>query len=297
MLHNTCGSNDRKPLVSVVMTAKNEERFIATAIQSILGQTYDHLEMIVVDDYSNDSTCDVVRSIQDPRIVLHKKTTEPFGVPYSRNLGIQRARGTLIALQDADDYSHPRRLELQIEELFAGEKPRIVGSWIEHRIGDRSSIVRLPTSHDKIVAGLNRFYNRVTFVSGTMMLPRELALAIPFRERFRLFEDWDQLSRLHELGTAEFRNIPEPLFTYNIRPKGSKGQSDWSRFNVFERACRWRRHSGLPEWDTIDEFETFLVQSPLEFARWRAVRGLLDIKIRMEVRHIRRLSRECREEA
>lgn len=291
------GNEDTTPLVSVVMTAKNEERYIATAIKSILDQTYDHLELIIVDDYSSDRTRDVVRTFNDPRITLHPKTTEPPGVPSSRNLGIELARGTIIALQDADDYSHPQRIQLQLKELFAGKRSRIVGSWIEHRIGETSTIMRLPTSHEAIVAGLNRLYNRVTFVSGTMLFSRQLALAVPFRSRFRLFEDWDQLCRLYELGTVEFRNVPEPLFTYNIRLKGSKGQSDWTRFNVFERACRWRRHSGLTEWNSIDEFESFLARSPLAYARWHGVHMLLDIKLQMEVRRIRRRVLKCQDGA
>jgi len=279
------------------MTAKNEERYIATAIRSILDQTYDHLEMIIVDDYSEDHTCDVVRSFQDPRVILHRKTSELPGVPASRNIGCQLARGSVIALQDADDYSYPQRLQLQIAELLAGDKPRIVGSWIEQRIGNTIRVRQLPTSHSEIVAGLNRLFNRVTIVSGTMLFPRSLALAVPFRERFPIFEDWDLLCRFNELGTVEFRNVPKVLFTYNIRPKGSKSQRDWARFNVFERACRWHRHSGLPEWSSIEEFEAYLARSPLEFARWRGMQELLDIKLKIEIRRIRRLARKCDDEA
>lgn len=271
------------PLVSVVMAAKNEEKYIATAIQSILDQTYDRLELIVVDDYSTDDTLEVVRSFQDPRVRLYEKKSEPAGAAASRNLGVQLAQGELVAYQDADDVSHLRRLDLEVQEFLAGEKPRIVGSWIEERIGDKSQIIRLPTSHEEIVAGFMRLYNRVTFVSGTMLFPHNLALAVPGRERFRYFEDWDQLCRLNELGTVEFRNVPEVLFTYNIRPKGSKGQVDWLRYNVFERACRARRCSGLEEWDAAEEFEAYLRRSPLEFLWWYALRGLLDIKLQMEL--------------
>jgi glycosyltransferase involved in cell wall biosynthesis len=263
------------------MAAKNEEKHISTAIQSILDQTYDRLELVVVDDYSTDKTLEVVRSFRDPRVKLYEKKSEPTGAAASRNLGVQLAEGELIAYQDADDISHPRRLELQVQEVLSGEKPRIVGSWIEERIGNKSHIKRLPTSHEEIVAGLVRLYNRVTFVSGTMLFPHNVALAVPERERFRYFEDWDQLCRLNELGTVEFRNVPEVLFIYNIRPKGSKGQIDWLRYNVFERACRARRCSGLAEWETADEFEAYLRSSPFEFLRWYALRSLLDIKLQM----------------
>jgi glycosyltransferase involved in cell wall biosynthesis len=283
MLNSINARKNSTPLVSVVMPAKNEERYIATAIRSILDQTYSHLELIIVDDYSSDGTSDVVRSFQDPRVVLHTKTSEPPGISASRNIAIQLAQGAMIANQDADDCSHPERLELQLEEALQGTGPRVVGSWIEMRIGPSSRIRQLPTSHREIVAGLNRFYDRVTFVSGTIFFPRSLAVATPFRERFPYFEDWDQLCRLSELGTVEFCNIPRPLYTYNIRPKGTKGQANWARFNVFERACRARRHAGLTEWATIDEFETYLRRSPAEFIWWRGVQQLLNVKRQIDM--------------
>lgn len=283
MLDAINAHQETTPLVSVVMPAHNEERYIATAIKSILDQTYERLELVIVDDYSSDGTCEVVQSFKDPRVVLHRKTAEPPGISASRNIAIQLARGTMIANQDADDYSQPERLELQLQEALKGSKPQIVGSWVEMRTGDTSRIRRLPTSHNEIVAGLNRFYNRVTFVSGTIFLPRSVAIAVPFRERFSYFEDWDQLCRLSEQLTVEFSNIPKPLYTYNIRPKGTKGQANWARYNVFERASRARRHAGQDEWATIDEFEAYLKRTPTEFIWWCGVQRLLNLKRQIDM--------------
>lgn len=274
------------PLVSVVIPARNEERFVGEAIESIRRQSYARLEIIVVDDYSSDGTADVVRSIADPRMIFHRKVTEPLGAASSRNVGVQVGKGALIAYQDADDYSHPNRIELQVKECLSSMFPRVVGCWFEEGIGSRRRVRSLPVLHEEIVAGFHRNYNRVTLLSATMLLPRAVALAAPMRNRFRCFEDWDQLCRISESGGVEFRNVPQALYTYNLRPKGSKGLREWSRYNIFERACRERRRAGLQEWASITDFEDYLSAHPKDRIRWGALRHLLQLKVMVEMKQI-----------
>lgn len=281
----------KSDLVSVVIAAKNEEKYISDSLRSILVQTHANLEVIVVDDYSTDSTPDVVRSFADPRIRLFRKTREPRGPGMSRNIGVELARGEFIAYQDADDTSDPMRIELQLEEAKAGSRPRVVGSWVKERIGNLTKIWRLPESHEQIVAGFEKHFNRVRFVNGTMLLPRAVALATPSRPRFFYFEDWDQLCRLHEKGEVEFRNVQQALYTYFLRPKGTKsGLGEWARQNVFERACRARRLRGLPEFETIDAFNKHLASDWGAALLWRTVERLLEVKVHREMSRIRRLS-------
>jgi glycosyltransferase involved in cell wall biosynthesis len=219
-----------EPKVSVVMCAKNEEKYIGVAIESILHQTYPNVELVVIDDGCSDGTPEIVRAFNDPRVRLYANNSGPHGAAAGRNLGVKLSTGTLVALQDADDYSYPNRIELQVRAQAIGHKPRVVGSWIEERLGERVRVRRLPTSHGDIVAGFHRFCNRVTFVSGTMLFPRSVWLAVPERPQFQYMEDWDQLCRIAEADAVEFCNVPEPLFVYNIRPKGVKGKSAWPLF-------------------------------------------------------------------
>lgn len=279
----------QEPLVSVIMPARNEEPYIATAIESILRQSYRRFELVIIDDGSTDRTLDVIRRFGDARInVYQKQSDQAAGAPASRNLGALLANGGLIAYQDADDVSHPARLERQVAEFQRGEAPRIVGTWIEYRLGMSSRVLQLPAAHQEIVKGFKRWHHRATMVSGTMLFPRFLALRVPGRPRFRYFGDWDQLCRLHELGGVEFRNVGEPLYVYNIRPKGSKNQADWASYNVFERACHARRDCGLEEWESKQEFEEYLGRSPLQFLRWRSLQFLLRMKAECELWRMRR---------
>ncbi len=272
------------PRVTVIMPAQNEERYIGEAIESVLYQTYDRWELVVVDDHSTDRTAEIVRSFNDSRIRLYQKSTEPPGRASSRNIGISMARGSFIAYHDADDYSRPTRIELQVKEALAGIKPRAVGTWVEQLPAAGPRIRQLPVSHEQIVAGFGRAYKRVTIVAGTLLLPRRVVVAIPLRVRFKYLEDWDQVCRIHEAQMVEFRNVPEVLYTYNIRPKGSKCQRDWACYNVFERACRARRQTGLTEWDSLEQFEAYLEGSMRESLYWRTLRQLLHLKANIEMR-------------
>ncbi|MBR2195065.1 MAG: glycosyltransferase family 2 protein [Salinivirgaceae bacterium] len=106
---------DRKCLVSVVIPAYNAERTIKSTLDSILGQTYNNVEVLVIDDGSTDSTSIIVKSYSDTRIRLINKPNG--GVSSARNLGIKSALGEYVAFCDSDDVWHPQKLEKQLEIL------------------------------------------------------------------------------------------------------------------------------------------------------------------------------------
>jgi glycosyltransferase involved in cell wall biosynthesis len=107
------------PLVSVIVTTYNHERYIAAAIQSVVDQTYRDYELIVVDDGSTDSTCDRVLAFPDDIHLVRQKNQ---GVAASRNTGIGHARGQLLAFLDGDDLWEPDKLAHQV--AAARSRPR-----------------------------------------------------------------------------------------------------------------------------------------------------------------------------
>lgn len=106
------------PLVSVIVPAYNAEAFIERTLESVLAQTYQNLEVIVVDDGSSDRTAAIVREIaqRDPRVTLLEQPNS--GVAAARNFGIQKSSGEYIAPIDADDLWYPQNLEKQVEVLL-----------------------------------------------------------------------------------------------------------------------------------------------------------------------------------
>src|SRR5271157_1697012 len=107
---------NERPLISVVIPAFNRQDTISYCLDSVLSQTYQNFEVIVVDDCSMDSTASIVRSHSDPRVrcvVLDKRS----GAQAARNRGILDARSDWIAFHDSDDEWLPDKLEKQVSVL------------------------------------------------------------------------------------------------------------------------------------------------------------------------------------
>lgn len=102
------------PLVSVIMPAYNARPFIAESIQSVLGQNYQNIELIVVDDGSNDGTPELAEQFGSRVNVLRQKNAGPAA---ARNRGMAAARGKFLAFLDADDVWLPGKVTLQVQYL------------------------------------------------------------------------------------------------------------------------------------------------------------------------------------
>ena len=106
------------PLVSVIMTSFNSEKYISFSIESILQQTYSNFELIIIDDNSSDDTVDIIKKYKmiDSRIVLIENEKN-YGTYVSKNIGMKKSRGQYITFQDSDDYSMLDRLEFCLGSL------------------------------------------------------------------------------------------------------------------------------------------------------------------------------------
>ncbi len=117
-----------KPLVSVVMPVRNGGSFLAGAVQSILEQSLQELELLLVDDHSGDGAIDRLPR-QDDRLVVLNHAGK--GVSAAFNAGLSRARGRFIARMDSDDIALPGRLEQQVEYLGSHNDVAICGACVE----------------------------------------------------------------------------------------------------------------------------------------------------------------------
>ena len=120
------------PKVSVVMCVHNGERYLYEALESVLNQTFEDFEFIIVDDASADNTPAILKeyAAQDGRIRL-MRNAHNLGLTRSLNKALRLAKGEYIARQDADDISLPQRLEKQVEFLNSNSRTAVVGSWTE----------------------------------------------------------------------------------------------------------------------------------------------------------------------
>ena len=121
--------NDAPVTATVLMPVYNGEKYIREAMDSILNQTFNDFEFLIVNDGSTDSTKQLIESYPDPRIRLVNQ--ENRGVAKSLNRGLRLAKGKYIARMDADDISLPDRLAKQIEVLESNPDVDITVSCIE----------------------------------------------------------------------------------------------------------------------------------------------------------------------
>lgn len=126
----TSSKNCYNPIISVVMSVYNGEKYLSEAIESVLNQTYKDFEFIIINDGSSDSSLEIIKKYQnqDERIVLISR--ENKGLVASLNEGIEKAKAKYIARMDADDICLATRFEEQIEYMEKNNLD-LCGSWIE----------------------------------------------------------------------------------------------------------------------------------------------------------------------
>ena len=142
-------------------------------------------------------------------------------------------------------------------------------------------IVKLPETHENIIKGFKRLYNRVTIVSGTILAPKKILQEIPYRVRFKYMQDWDHSLRLFESGKVEFYNCQEPLYTYYIRSKGVLFNPEWLDYNIYVRNCQERRKKRLNEFGNIEDFLAYLKRHPVERIKWFGLKKAIGLKLRI----------------
>ena len=122
--------NEPTPKISVIMPLFNTAPYVGAAVESLLAQTFEDFELLVVDDGSTDGSPGIVSAFTDPRIRLFQEG-KLGGPAAARNLGLTKARGNYIAFFDSDDLATPNMLAELIEFLTTHPDFRIVGGWLE----------------------------------------------------------------------------------------------------------------------------------------------------------------------
>ena len=131
--------NLRKKLVSVVMTVYNQEKYLAEAIESILNQTYEKFELIIIDDGSTDDTLNIIRSYSMSDKRIRYLARENKGRVFSLNEAVKMSSGEYVAIMDSDDISYPERFEKEVDFLNRHMDVILVGTKIELKFEDTYS--------------------------------------------------------------------------------------------------------------------------------------------------------------
>lgn len=211
-----------QPLVSIIMSVFNEEKYVADAIESILNQTYQNWEFIIINDGSVDSTESIINQYQDPRIRYFYQ--ENIGLTKSLNKGITLSQGKYIARIDADDRSLPKRIEQQVNFLEKNETFVLIGSYY-YKIDVRNMILSIcePAINDQDCRE-NLMLGKANFLHSSVMFKKEINGEIMrYDETFKQAQDarmWINLATRGKIGilpeilAVAHRNRPSSITSH-----------------------------------------------------------------------------------
>jgi glycosyltransferase involved in cell wall biosynthesis len=211
------------PLVSVVIPAYNAERTIRATLVSVLGQTMSDLEVVVVDDGSTDGTSTVAGSLDDTRVRVLRQSNA--GHASARNAGIADARGTYVAVVDADDLWLPRKLEHQVGRLRSHPHVRALHGAAVH-VDDSLEPLFIGGCRE----GENRLLDIMCFrglpgIMCTLIAEKALLDEVGgFDPSLIILQDWELAIRLARRGALY--SMAEPLALYRVHATNQSKQID-----------------------------------------------------------------------
>jgi glycosyltransferase involved in cell wall biosynthesis len=198
------------PEISVIIPVFNAAPFLQESIESILNQTFSDFELIILNDKSTDESLEIIKRIQskDNRVIIIDKE-QNVGPANLRNEGINAAKGTFIALMDADDIAAPTRFEKQITVLKTNPEIGVCGTGFTFFGSKNNKTIKHSTNHDAIKVS---FLYSCNIGNPTVMFKKEVLGDLKFDNDYVPAEDYDLWSRL--LAKTHFYNIPESLLNY-----------------------------------------------------------------------------------
>jgi glycosyltransferase involved in cell wall biosynthesis len=235
------------PLVSVIIPAYNAERYIARTLESVLSQTYEHIEVLVVNDGSNDGTGQIIKSfcLRDPRVILIEQVHS--GAAAARNHAIEKAKGEFIAPIDADDIWYRDKLKEQVDCILrSGRSVGLVYTW-SMIIGEKEDPIAVIAHNCEGDVLADLIYTNFIGNGSSPLIRRACfdsvgGYDLQLKDRC---EDWDIYLRIAE--KYEFRVVPKLHVAYRRLPNGLS--SDYGRmeesFSLLLRNLQLR-HPEIP---------------------------------------------------
>ncbi len=209
------------PIVTILTTVYNGEEFIEECVNSILSQTFENFEYIILNNGSTDGTADILNKLTDPRLqIIHQ---ENLGISRSLNKGVQLSRCDLIARLDADDYSSPTRLERQVETMNKYPGLVLCGSRFRELTGNKESEQRVPcTETDQAIRKSMSLFN--PFAHSTVIFRKKtFNEAGGYNNNFKYGQDYDLWLRMLSLGEACI--LKDELCTLRVSEQSSSYQN------------------------------------------------------------------------
>jgi len=203
---------ENKPFCSVVMPVYNGAETLKEAIDSVLSQTYENFELIIVNDGSTDNTLNIIKSYTDDRIVIINNEVNQTIVP-CLNRGLKESNGKYVIRMDADDICVESRFQKQV--LFMEKHPDIgiCGSWAKSINLEGDNIGLMKYEKDDNIIKFKMLYE-CHLLHPAIIIRKEILIEnrLAYNPRHYISEDYDLFTRL--IDYTKFSNIQEPLLLY-----------------------------------------------------------------------------------
>lgn len=244
------------PLVSVIMSVYNAEKFLHSAIESITNQTFTDFEFIIVEDCSTDKTLEILKEFKEKdnriKIIQKEKNEGPKGFIKNLNVGLNMAQGKYIARMDADDISLPERFQKQVTFLENNPEIFMVGAQIDF-INEKNEIIGEKAGaleHEEIV---KKMTSQIQLFHPVIMFRNHQN--IKYREKFLYCEDYDLYLNLITQG-KKLANLNEKLLNYRILANSISRKDDvFTKKLMLEKALYFYQSRKKNGSDFYENFE------------------------------------------
>lgn len=272
------------PIISVILPTYNRANFIRNSIDSVLNQTFEDIELIIVDDGSSDDTPNIINTYKDSRI-KYIRFPNNKGVSHARNAGIKASAGQYIAFQDSDDTWDLTKLEKQYDYLMSNPNYNVVYTKMRCNCSELS-IPDFYTPNDTITENeLSGFIYKPLLIRNyigapTLLIEKSIITESNlFDESMKSLEDWDFILRIaakHPIGY-----IDEPLHIYNLH------NNDHVSLHVehhFESLCKIisRNKKSLIEYNILNDVMSNLLTKAQEYNVLEPVGKMLECYLQID---------------
>jgi hypothetical protein len=227
--------------VSVVIPTRGRAGFVQKAVMSALRQDFESIEILVVVDGEDRPTSEALEAFGDERLRVIKLAANVGGAE-ARNIGVREARGEWIAFLDDDDEWLPHKLSRQ---MVAARRSTVLWPVVSSRLiarGPEGEWIRPLRSYDSTRPVSEFLFCRKPLIDGpyaaqtsTLMMRREMMLAVPFRSGLKRHQDWDWVLRAERVPGVAFTVLSEPLVVYSM----GDGRESVGRAQDWEFSMQW----------------------------------------------------------
>lgn len=201
-----------KPLVTVFIAAYNAELYIKSSLESILNQTYENLEILIIDDGSTDRTCEIIKNYNDKRIKLVNNKCNQ-GLPYTRNKALELFKGEYFATLDADDIAIPYRIEKQVEFLEKNKNIDVITS--DYKVFSKKFSKNIHINKTKENIKISLIFGCCLCNSTSIIRKSSLEkFSIKYNQKCFIAQDYEIWTQFSKLGNIY--NMSEVLLKYRI---------------------------------------------------------------------------------